>query len=104
MSAVSDMTSWLAALDEEELAAVLSRRPAATAGSIPRTLDELAQRLGHPHSVEAVLDAVPTPLRQVSEALLALRAPRTEAGLRNLLERQRTGPRRRGGGDPRKSL
>ena len=81
------MTSWLAALDGDGLAAVLSRRPDATAGSIPRTLDELGQRLGHPRSVERVLEAVPTPLRQVSEALLALREPRTEADLRALLER-----------------
>lgn len=85
---MTDLTSWLAALDEARLERVLSRRPDATAGSIPRNLNELGQRLGHPQSVAMILDAAPSPLRQVSEALLALSTPRTEARLRKLLERR----------------
>ncbi len=80
MKRVTDLTSWLAALDEARLARVLSRRPDATAGSIPRNLSELAQRLCHPDSVAAVLDAAPTPLRQVSEALVALGTPAPRPG------------------------
>ena len=85
------MTTWLAELGEERLAQLLSRRPDATAGSTPRNLRELAQRLTHPRLVAAVLDEVPTPLRQVSEALLFLGDPRSEVALRELLDgRDRT--------------
>jgi Helicase conserved C-terminal domain len=80
------MTTWLAQLGEDRLEQLLSRRPDATAGSAPRNLRQLAQRLAHPQLIAAVLDAAPTPLRQASEALLFLSDPRTEAELRELLE------------------
>ena len=69
---VQSLTSWLASLDEQTFADVLSRRPDVLAEPGPRTLPELAVMLEHPYSVVAILRESPLPVLQVTEAIQAL--------------------------------
>ena len=69
---VQSLTSWLASLDEQTFADVLSRRPDVLAEPGPRTLPELAVMLEHPYSVVAILRESPLPVLQVTEAIAAL--------------------------------
>ncbi|MDG4832091.1 helicase-associated domain-containing protein [Solwaraspora sp. WMMD1047] len=64
--------TWLRALGEAELDALLRRRPDATAAPLPASLAELADRLNQPRSLIAALRQLDRPTLQVAEALAAL--------------------------------
>jgi len=66
------MAGWLAALDHAALARVLVNRPDALRAPQPRSVTELADRLGRPESLAAALRSVPAPCVQLVEAAMAL--------------------------------
>lgn len=87
-----ELADWLAGLDQDELIDLLARRPDATAGRQPRTLDEMADRLTRPGSVAVALRGLPAPCLQALEALHALGERRTTAHLIDLLDDAGRGP------------
>ncbi|MGH3663292.1 MAG: helicase-associated domain-containing protein, partial [Micromonosporaceae bacterium] len=69
---MSHLTDWLATLRPAELAEVLLARGDVLAAPAPRTVAELADRLGHPSSVAAAVFRLPLPAVQIAEAVQAL--------------------------------
>ncbi|SDY38398.1 Helicase conserved C-terminal domain-containing protein [Modestobacter sp. DSM 44400] len=80
------LADWLAGLDQDALAELLTRRPDAVTGRPPGSLGELAERLTHPESVAATLRGLPAPFLQMVEALHALGECRTTTALIDLLD------------------
>jgi len=70
----STLTEWLAARTEDELAAIIQRRPDALEPFPPDDLDALADRLHYPHSVRTVLMTMPVPGLQLIQTLLVFGA------------------------------
>jgi Helicase conserved C-terminal domain/WYL domain len=66
------LARWLATLDPERLAEIVTRRPEAAAAPAPRNLVELADRLSSRTSVADAFRPLPEPGVQVIEALQAL--------------------------------
>lgn len=79
------MAEWLGGLDRPAMATLLGNRPDALIAPEPRSRTELAERLGSPESLVAVLRSLPQPCLQLTEAALALGAP-TVAELAGFLE------------------
>ncbi|MFG1920800.1 helicase-associated domain-containing protein [Cryptosporangium sp. NPDC048952] len=73
-------------LDRDALAALIAARPDAAAWPEPRTLTDLAQRLGAVHSVQRALGRVNRAGLQVAEAMAALGGVATEERLSQLLD------------------
>lgn len=68
----SALVSWLRGLDTPALERVLAARPDAASVPEPRSVGELADRLGRPASVALVLPTFTLPDLRVAEALAAL--------------------------------
>lgn len=80
------LTEHLVTIDESALATLLTQRPDALLGAQLRDLAELSARLDHPASLVAVLSTLPLPCLQMAEALAALGAGATRAGLLTFLD------------------
>ncbi|MFL6127545.1 MAG: helicase-associated domain-containing protein [Mycobacteriales bacterium] len=63
---------WLRALGEEDLAALLKRRPEAVVPPVPACLSELAERLDEPYAVVGAMRRLDRPTLQVAEVVAAL--------------------------------
>lgn len=76
----SALIALLSRMDADELAALLTARPDAATVPEPRTISELAMRLGNEHSVPAALAQLSLPQMRLAETLRALGdgCPRTE--------------------------
>ncbi len=72
-------------MDADELAALLTARSDAIAVPEPRTINELATRLGNDHSVRGALHQLPLPQIQLAEALQAFGDGCSRAELERLL-------------------
>lgn len=79
------LTAWLAGIPEDELSALLTRRPDVLLGRPPTTLAELAERWGSPESLSRALRQLSRPQLQAVEALCALGERRTFDELAGLL-------------------
>lgn len=66
------LAEWLSLRTREQLAALLTARPEASAEPVPRDLAELADRLAIPGSVAAAVHWLPAPAVQVIEVLQLL--------------------------------
>lgn len=88
----SALIALLRRMDAGELAALLAVRPDAATVPEPRTISELAMRLGNEHSLHAALAQLPLPQMRLAETLQALgdACPRAELdrllGVGNSLE------------------
>lgn len=69
---LSALTELLRRMDADELAALLTARPDAAVTPEPRSVGELAMRLGNDHSVRSALYRLSTPQIELVEALQAL--------------------------------
>jgi len=72
IAAMLDLADWLASLPAEELAGILATRPDVVAPAEPRSVRELADRLGNRFSIGSALLSLPRPALQVAEAIQAL--------------------------------
>ncbi|MDP9417507.1 MAG: hypothetical protein M3P48_06695, partial [Actinomycetota bacterium] len=66
-----NFVSWLRALDVDGLAGLLAARPDALAAPLPRSIEDLANRLSSPASVQAALRQLSCPALALSELLQA---------------------------------
>ena len=74
MDPIEDLKAWLAGLGRDELEHLLNFRPDVLRGTPVADLDDLADRLVHPYSAMGALVNLPTPSREVLEALVAMGA------------------------------
>ncbi|MEO8889412.1 MAG: hypothetical protein ABI301_01325, partial [Jatrophihabitantaceae bacterium] len=79
------LAGWLGGLDRASLAHVLAHRPDALLAPEPRSIRELAERLGRPDSLGAALWRLPLPCLQISETIQALGGRATKSDLASLL-------------------
>ncbi len=68
----SELTTLLRTMDAAALTELVAARPDAAAAPEPRSLGELALRLGTPHSVHAALERLPAPALALVDVLAAL--------------------------------
>lgn len=85
MDRTRELVAWLGSVGEEDLAALLRRRPDVLFGAEPRDLTDIAQRLDHVRSLTRALRTLPLPGLQVVEAGQALGGSVTRAALAGFL-------------------
>jgi hypothetical protein len=94
VNATGGLVRWLSGLDEDELVALLDRRPDVLFGAELRDLADLARRMLHPQSLATVMRTRALPCLQLAEASQILGEGCTRAGLADFLDG--AGPHHRG--------